>query len=221
MTIAESGFWNRDVAGHVERNIEKREENWARNAYHDFCMWKSAARVQCSQPAFTRGGTGLCMKDKGPSFSCKAYNGRCLTAWLAGVAQVAAAQPLLDDQKKLMEKIATCLYLLNGMYCMMEGTTRYLCNNEGTSIRIVMENFVKVCDSLGKDFAMKSSIRFCFLPKHHNCLHIGEKAEMEKYNPRYYHCYADEDNMGALKRQSLRLLVLLLVHVSSRFHAML
>jgi hypothetical protein len=221
VTIAESGCWNEDVAGHEDANITRREETWVRNAYHNFCIWKKSARVQCSQPVFTRGGTGLCVKDKGPSFSCKAYNGRCLTAWLAEVSQVVAAQTPPGAQKKLMEKIATCLYLLNNMYCVMEGSTRFLYNNEGTSMRIAMENFVKVCDSLGKDFAMTGSIRFCFLPKHHNCLHIGQFAEMDKYNPRFYHCYADEDHMGALKSQSLRLLVLLLVHVSGRHHAML
>jgi len=222
VTIAESGYWNWDAAGHVEPNIEKREEEWARNAYHEFCKWKVMNKVHSSQGAFTRGGTGLCMKDKGPSFSCKAYNGRCLTAWLAEVAaQAAEALPPLDDQKKLMEKVATCLYLLNGMFCMMEGNPRFLYNNQGRNMRIVMEQFVKVCDSLGKHFAMKGSIRFCFLPKHHNCLHLGEKAETEEYNPRFYHCYADEDHMGALKSQSLRLLLLLLVHVSGRSHAIL
>ena len=210
MTIAATGIWNWD--GRHEANIEKREEKWVRNAYHDFCNWRILANVRCSQAAFTRAGTGMTMKNTGPTFSCKAYNGRCLTSWLADVAKRAAGQDLPDDQKKLMEKVATCVYLLSDMYCLMERASRYLYNNEGSTMNIVMEKFVKVFDSLGKDFAMQGIIRFCFLQKHHSCLHVGQLAEEEMYNPRLYHCYADEDHMGALKSKPLRLLVLSLVY---------
>ena len=70
-------------------------------AWADFCYWKSANKVTCSQRPFTFGM--LFKANHGAYLSCKGFNSRVLCSWLATEAQKAwqgTANP--SDELSLM-----------------------------------------------------------------------------------------------------------------------
>lgn len=147
-----------------------------------------------SQGFFT---TGLVTSDNGyPSLSCKAYNGR---VWLVFMVTCLHSAVLTTNNPEMRLAYSTCK-ALSVYFDRLERCPRYLNDAQARSQYDSMMQFVSGYHKLATLSLSLGQSRWKLIPKLHCCVHLAENALRDKYNPKYYHCFKDEDFMGLLKK---------------------
>jgi hypothetical protein len=172
------------------------------NAFLIFKEWASRNRIICSQATFTINNTGVRpFQNKGvyPWFASKGYNTRVVAAWLAEASVAAAAG------QEALKRVAGLLYMLNAYFCLSEAAGRYPADLQAERISQALLKFLFLYSKLSADAVAARKFLWPMIPKFHATVHLARDVAAEKYNARYYHTFVDEDWMGQLKRQNLKM----------------
>lgn len=171
-----------------------------RSAHVAFKAWCKASAITCSQPCFTPRRLNLGKLSNYPEFVClcKSWNMRVVAAWVASVCAAA------NDHTEPKRLRALCAYGQAEFYLALEQSPRYL--SVGQAERIYKAGVVclKAYSAL-RGIAQAAKRRaWVIRPKFHRMHHLCLDLRRELYNPRFYHCYADEDFVGRIVRISRR-----------------
>lgn len=141
-----------------------------------------------------------------PCLTIKAWNGRlmlifldqCLATYIKGMHD--AGSPVAVEV--LNTSVAT--RAMAAWFDSVERSGRILSPSEARSIYNFGMTFLKAYHRLGVQAAVTGSRRWKFIPKLHVVHHLCENAVMYGENPRFVHCFRDEDHVGLIKRLAVR-----------------
>lgn len=136
-----------------------------------------------------------------PTLCCKAFNGRLLLIFLDRCCH-ALAERVRDDPE--LSNCCVAVRSLTMWFDIMERSGRYLDANQRFHLHSVGIKFVRVLERLAVLALLDGQARWRLQPKLHTFIHICEDSLWYGYNPRFYHCYIDEDHIGLTKRLALK-----------------
>ena len=164
-------------------------------AYGLFKQWLKENKIQCSQPLFPN-STWSNQESTAASMTCKGYNSRVITAWLADVCM-----GFSQTQHQIVR--SACVYELNRFYGLMESNPRCLEDSAAKAMKQCMDSFIKAFRILCKLAIASKRLRWTCKPKLHQAEHLGLQCLLEKLNPRFHHTFCDEDFMGQIRRLAI------------------
>lgn len=172
-----------------------------RTAYRQFRQFTAKHRIKTSQPRFTlsRLGRSTLGAKQFPIFKGKAWNTRCVCAWLS---EVATANKDKDGRNGTLR--ALCIFHLASWFAELEETGRHLNAAEAESLKNHGLQFLRAYGELAKNAIEKRAWLYPLRPKLHKLHHICLDLLKEEYNPRFYCCYTDEDFCGQMKRIAVK-----------------
>lgn len=191
--LLRSGCW-----GHADEPVQTR----LHRAYLDFKLWCSTNRVQCSQPAFQQ--KFLYQRNGDVMLICKAYNGRVVLQWLSERLATAAQEDGADQVDDRIKPTAVCALHLARWILKIEKAGRYLTEEEAESIFAEGFEFLRMYKRLAAVSIRKGLQEFFIRPKIHAMWHLLKSCRHQRTNPRFWHCFCDEDAMAWAKRTFLK-----------------
>ena len=174
-----------------------------RSAYVGFKAWCRSNRICCSQPAFTVSRLNVNRSFDFPEFAslAKSHNMRVVAAWVADVCSMAAKDNVNSRYQQLR---AVCAWAHAEFYSAMEQAPRYLSAAQANRISEAGATFLRTYNTLRKLAELDARPAWAIRPKFHQLDHMCLDVARDRYNPRFYHCYADEDFVGRIMRISRR-----------------
>ena len=94
---------------------------------------------------------------------------------------------------------ATCVSAAASLHHVLEMGSQFLTRAEVIDAQRMGETFLLSYSELASSAARRGVCNYKLLPKHHFYDHIVEDLSSRE-NPRYLHCFADEDFMGKISR---------------------
>lgn len=169
-------------------------------AYRRFKKFARDKRMGHTQRMFTAGrfgGLQYMNERKTLVFKGKAWNTRCVPAW---IAEVTRENTHLDGSHGDMR--ASCMYALAAWFNALEKNgPRSLDVQSAENISGHGLDFLRCYGTLAKKSREKTLRHFWVLkPKHHRMHHICKDVLKDKYSPRGYACWRDEDFVGHVKK---------------------
>ena len=136
-----------------------------------------------------------------PALTLKAYNGRVFLPFLC-----LCLSTLYAGNSDLEVGLAyVCCQRLSAWFDLLERCPRYLEAWQATKLRDHARKFVFFYLKLAKLALHKGVLRYAVTPKFHVYMcHLVQDATGSLYNPRFFHCYIDEDLMGTMKSLAKR-----------------
>jgi hypothetical protein len=171
-----------------------------RKAYADFKTFIRSVGAACSQPVFTPSKLGverLTENTHYPTFKGKAWNTRCVVAWLADFCGRAA-----DCEHAQVRSV--CLWALADWLWTLEQHGRQLPREAADRLYLHGCVVLQTYSWLTRAAQQRGLLLWPLKPKHHRFHHILRDLRLELYNARFYCCYADEDFCGRVKKIALR-----------------
>jgi hypothetical protein len=166
-----------------------------RLAFESFDVWRKTRKVTCSQAKFTPAMVGLKGPHVYPSFNSKAYNTRCVVGWLEEVCTyVAERQNTMHSRRR-----AACVHFLAQYFARTEAHGRYLDAQAASQISEALNSAVTNFASLAAEAVEQGRVCWHILPKTHLMSHLADFVLEHRLNPRFFHTFRDEDEMGLFK----------------------
>jgi hypothetical protein len=128
-----------------------------------------------------------------PELKTKAWNSRLVSGFLAHEICV---EKNLSANGGRWPTIAALAWALAEFYQVMEAEGRFM-SAEG-SARFVRagEAMLQLYHGLAKDASAKGQLMYGLRPKMHLLSHLCIQVAHDKLNPRFFHCFKDEDMIG-------------------------
>ena len=82
----------------------------------------------------------------------------------------------------------------------MEAAPRFLTEGQAVELCSLGQEALNSYKATALMFLRAGKLVFPMRPKLHEFDHLRRDALLERYNPRFYHCFRDEDTMKHLKR---------------------
>jgi hypothetical protein len=167
-----------------------------------FKQWLSRNRLQCSCRRFTlasihrdRNSTAVC------TFSCKAAQAPPLISWLYELStEFAAACPAADKDEA--ELVVACLWGLSTYVCVIKSGGCFFTDEEAELLDRCGHAYLFAYSALAAK--QTNHALWHHIPKHHHFHHLILDAVAEKMNPRFFHCFSDEDFIGQMLKVAKR-----------------
>lgn len=169
----------------------------------DFKKWCTDTKTPCSISMFSVSNVNMKTASNYPLLHAKAANTRTLVAWLALVAVKTEADNNPGDTEWQMR--ALCCWALAKFYSCMDGYPRYLSRCQADEMGDVLQEFLDVYSALAKECETKGVNQWHLVPKFHYMCHLVLDIKSGQINPKYHHCFCDEDFVGRIGRGSRRL----------------
>jgi hypothetical protein len=97
-----------------------------------------------------------------------------------------------------------CIWALANFYNLMDARPRYLSRAEADEMATALHEFVVLYLHLAKEAHTAGANRWHRVPKLHYQEHLVDDIRSSQTNPRFHHCYCDEDYVGRIGRGSRR-----------------
>lgn len=152
-----------------------------------FKRWMRDHRVHCSCKRFT--ANSLEVTGSTPAYKCKAAQSPRLVAWLHHITGEVAGH-MSDNTEALA--VSVCNWALAEYFHLLRTGSRFFTDDEATRLNYAGHAFLQSYSSLSRP----GSTMWHLVPKFHAFHHIVLDSVSEKTNPRYYHCFGDEDMVG-------------------------
>ncbi|CAE7257667.1 unnamed protein product [Symbiodinium sp. CCMP2592] len=198
-----------------------------RHGFMNFKSWLSKNKLACSGRVFTMKCLHVKEQDY-PFLGYKAFNCRIVLAWCAATcfAFIIAfalrrrnAAVLCDPeiQQKICQRgneesqhdfqnrcdlntiITSCVFLMSEVQNDLESMGRYLSASESEQLYSRGQQCLRFYREAALIFASRKQLRFFLRPKLHALDELLYLSLRERYNPRFYQNYAEEDVLGLLK----------------------
>ncbi|CAK9096944.1 unnamed protein product [Durusdinium trenchii] len=141
--------------------------------------------------------TKLYQKNGDVLLIAKAYNGRCIMQWLTEVVAALPEQFAAVDPRTPIIALAM-LHLSRFVHC-VEAASRFMTEAEAREAFHHGTSFVGYWLRLARISLRQNRQEWFVRPKLHAFMHICRSIMTCRSNPRYYHCFADEDAMSWVK----------------------
>lgn len=170
------------------------------NAYDDFQAFTQTHKIAHSQKCFTP--RLVVKKDGSLMMTAKAYNGRCILEWLHDAMRRAIANRSFSDERTPLAYL--CLNAMARVFGIMERGKRFLSPQQAQDFHAAAQTYIDAHIELTRlSCLIGGKPHWIIRPKIHALGHVAKLARLERENPRYVHCFHDEDGMMWLKRISL------------------
>lgn len=170
-----------------------------RRSWVCFKAWCYTMSVMTTQRVFClkRIGPKGWLTHEYPELLTKAWNSRIITAWLADEACQAQAREVGDgEEERCLVQAVT--YWLAKAYSIMEGNPRNLSAEVADGLARCFEELLSVWTALSNLALEVSALGWPVRPKWHLIAHLADIVRADRVNPRHYHCFRDEDQVGTL-----------------------
>jgi len=154
-----------------------------------FKKWCAKQGLSCSQRCFTKSKIQPTDKHH-PELRIKAWNSRLVSAFLA---HELCGGPTENDEQALMASLA---WALSEFYLVMELGGRFLADAECQRLALAGDSMLQFYHGLAKRAAEKKKLVYGLRPKMHMVSHLCMQVLQDKRNPRFFHCFKDEDMIG-------------------------
>ena len=163
-------------------------------AWVDFRLWAQEHGVPTSQPRLTPGMLGLKSRsvNADPELDTKAYNGRCVTAWLAEAACGAA----LVDQSPWAKLRATSIWALAALYHHMESNPMRLSHEAAAELERYGMVALQAFNNLAVRAVRQGITRWTVKPKNHRIHHVLREVRTTRGVPKscpVSSCFSESD----------------------------
>jgi hypothetical protein len=165
-----------------------------RVAFESWGQWLHEHRLESSQRVFTPRRLGLGKNDYLEN-DAKAWNARLLVNWLASEARK-TPQPVNNDGWMMTELVIT----MNEMFHLSESSPRFLQQHEAAQYYGLVEKGLALYKQLAVNAFRRRVLHFPLRPKLHEWQELGEQVLRDRTNPRFHHCFADEDYLRVVLR---------------------
>ena len=167
-----------------------------------FRKWCGLHGIAQSQAFLTVGMLHIGPSSSAPELTLKAYHGRVFVAFLASCCQaLLSSQGEGDDELVLLLAVS---HTLAQWHLKVESYPRYLTPAQGDHLIELSNHFLHCYKALAVRHSAKGSLAFPLRPKLHAFAEINYFARQQCLNPRFRHCFKDEDMMGAVKHVARR-----------------
>ena len=163
-----------------------------------FRFWLSDRQITCSCRRFTRKALHRQTNADSPVFNSKAAQSPVIAAWLADLTcDFAARCP--PDLKERADLMAACVWGKAEYYHLLRVGKRFFSDAEAESLRVAGETFLYCWSELRRISISRGCCLWVMAPKFHQWHHLLiDCTTNEKGNPRFYHCFSDEDMVGKM-----------------------
>lgn len=171
-------------------------DSLASQLHHSWCSfreWCQSRGLDTSQKPFTPRKL-LVHKREYAEFQCKAWNSRLLCNWLAAEMQ-RLDHSLLDATGALTTGLQ---WQVNESIHLLEASGRFLTQREADRYHELVDSAVRVYCALAHRHLQEESLRYPLRPKLHLWLECARLCRRDRYNPRFFHCFADESHLRLL-----------------------
>ena len=160
-----------------------------------FNQWASDNKVDCTMPMFTPSLLGIHKTSSYPELTrVKAHATRVLLTYLAERVQ---ALPRRDDDWHLL---VACTSGLSQAHDIMDAADHFFSAAEAGAFYSHGFTFLATYMSLAQRAVSRNVRMYNITPKFHNVGHIVYTIQIDRVNPKFYHCYGDEDFVGRIGR---------------------
>ena len=122
---------------------------------------------------------------------------RALIAYLADLTYEAAIVRPNCIHTQLQ---ASCCYCLASLYHKLDLLGRWLNDDEIADLRETGHRCLLLFQALSDRALIASLPEWNLTPKAHYLMHLLDELPRVRQNPRYYHCFSDEDYVGYVSR---------------------
>lgn len=157
-----------------------------------FKAWLRENRLHCSFRKFTEHS----ISDRGaPYYKSKAAQSPVFIAWLASItADFAAACSLRD--RPTAQKVSLMFWAKAEFYHVMKTSDRFFNPEQLDKFLNAGTTFLYMWSDLRRDALASNEVAWSMVPKFHQLHHILIDAKTDSNNPRFFHCFGDEDCVG-------------------------
>lgn len=162
-----------------------------------FKDWIKDHGLSCSHKRFTPNRVHFAETTSSPFYSCKASQCVPLVAWLAEITQ-AFSEVAPAAQRHEARTVAAALWGLSHYFHVCKTSGRFFTPGQVQELDEAAHIFLHMYSELRRTAAAKGSHMWHIVPKFHQFQHIVLDACLDSYNPRFFHCFGDEDQVGRL-----------------------
>eukprot|EP00959_Pyramimonas_sp_CCMP1952_P198920 4160600-Pyramimonas_sp.AAC.1 len=168
---------------------------------HDLFMrfkaWCSYRGVTCSCRRFTPAAIQRDRKNTLVFFRCKAAQSPVLIAWLAELT-LECVTLLPESCKHEARIVSTCAWGLAQYFHVLKSSDRFFSEGQAADLDNAGHAFLHMYTELNR--ASADPTLWVHIPKMHQFQHLLLDALDDKNNPRFFHCFSDEDMVGIMIR---------------------
>jgi len=187
---------NGKLVGPVQASMPHR----LRCAWHEWIEWKRIWRVSVSGPrVFSKAMLNRERASDYPCMKSKACVGRMLTAWLCE-KWVAVIDPGNVDHCL----VVSVLWCLDNLYNLMEMSPKLMDQESANKFYDLCFTLLRAYHELAARALAARVCLWALKPKLHMLQHLGLEVKLERWNPRAFHGYQDEDMIGRVLRVARR-----------------
>jgi hypothetical protein len=129
-------------------------------------------------------------------FQSKAWNTRLITNWLDHETRSVELAP--DDTESQLR--TTLIWSLNESFHVSEAAGRWFTQEEANQYLAAVELTLHVYKELARRALDRGALLYPMRPKLHAWHEIALTAQIDLANPRFFHCFADEDYLKIVLR---------------------
>ena len=165
-----------------------------RVAFAAWETWLHEHQLESSQRMFTPRRLGMGKGDYLEN-DAKAWNARMLINWLDD--EVRKAPGPVSFQGWLTIRL---IAVMNESFHLSEGAGRFFTPGDASSYQSCVEEGLALYKQLARLAYNRRVLHFPLRPKLHEWQELGAQVARDRANPRFYHCFADEDYLRVVLR---------------------
>ena len=187
--MVQEGRWLPDLRG----NWKYRHGMQLQSATHEFRQWARSRKISHKQLAFSIGSLSMSSLQSRPYLKGKAHNLNVVAQWLGDVAaEVARGAP--DDVHKAAR--ANCLWGYNSSLNLLRDAPVFLPDETAADLELCRGAALYSHGALSWAAGQCGTGTWLTKPKNHMYDHCMRLAQVERLNPIFWWCFADESFVG-------------------------
>ena len=171
------------------------DAEWGR--FNDWC---SQHKIQCSMPQFSRAFFHMKKATSFPELRAKAHPCKMLLSYLADRVRVLAER----NHENVWKLLAACTYSIASLHSIMDHSDMFFDDDVCRQFYQHGTLFLASYMSLHSWAIDASAYMFNIIPKCHMMAHVIFSIHEDRRNPKFYHCYGDEDFVGRIAKIGAR-----------------
>lgn len=165
------------------------------DCYLRFKAWLSKHGLACTVPRFTIKNIHRENSNDVIHFKCKASKSPILVSWLAEIT-MEVMNKCPDPMKKEAELASTCAWAMAQYFHTLRTAGRWFDDRELEQINDAGHTFLHIYSELARQAT--SPGEWHIVPKFHQFHHLILDSMEDRNNPRFFHCFGDEDMVGQM-----------------------
>ena len=162
-----------------------------------FKEWLKDHSLSCSVKRFTINRVHRDTNSSFPLYSCKASECVPLVAWLAStVLQYSEVCPPSKKPEALV--VSNMFWGLSTYFWVCKKASRFFTDAEAEAVNHAGHTFLYMYSELRRTSISEATYMWNITPKWHQFHHLILDSVSDRSNPRYFHCFGDEDQIGKM-----------------------